>query len=221
MITLVHEYMHKISLNLKNKKETHTTRVLTEFIAIYFEEYAKRYLLAKGIQKEELFLNERIISTKNYAATFNWYGLILLVYEKIGNIDESSYLFLNENYLPITKEKFEEECNATVSKIKEIEKQYEQDIMYEKSFDENERYNRCLKFIDMPYKYIFGTLLAYYALENVEKEKMVWLCEHVSDENQTVLDILSEIGIELDEIPIIELVQNVVNNINITDKKIR
>lgn len=218
--SLIHEFIHKMNFDLSKKSSTPTRTVLTEFISIYFEEYAKRYLLNKGISKKELFFNERIMATQNSASNFNWYGLILLVYEKIGKIDEESYLFLRENYLPITKEGFENECKMIVSQITKIEEQYQKDIMYERPFNENEVYDRCLTFLSKHYQYVFGTLLAYYALENIDKEKMVWLNDHVNDDDQTVLDILEEIGMDLDEIPIIDLITSVEKQIELdTEKK--
>lgn len=219
--SVVHEFMHKTNLDINLPNETPTRAVLTEFMSIYFEEYAKRYLLSKGISKDELYFNERIITTKKTASGFNWYGLILLVYEMIGKVDEESYLFLREYYLPITKEGFEEECDMVISKINEVEEKYKIEIMYERDFDEKEIYNRCTRLLGEAYKYIFGTLLAYYALDNVDKDKMVWLNDHMNDEDMTVLDGLDNIGIELDEIPIMDLVKNVEKNIEIGTKKKR
>lgn len=216
--SLVHEFMHLVNYSIKLSP---TRETLTEFISIYFEEYAKQYLLKKGIAKEKLYPNERILFTKESASNFSCYSLILLIHEMIGNLDENSYLFLREYYLSITKEVFEEECKFLLDKINEIEDKYKLEIMYERKYDDNEVYDRCAALLKIDYQYVFGTPVAYYALDHIDKEKMVWLNEHINDDDQTVYDILCEIGIELDEISIIDLVKIVENKIDMDNTKKR
>ena len=76
----------------------------------------------------------------------------MLVYEEIGNLDENSYLFLREYYLPITKEGFEEECKFILNKIEQLEEAYKLEIMYEEEYNDNKVYDRCVSLLNSDYK---------------------------------------------------------------------
>lgn len=207
---LVHEFIHY--MNCLDNKLSINRYLLTEFISIYFEEYAKKYLLNKGISKEELFLNERIIYTKKSAASFNWYSLIILSYEKSGLIDENTFLFLKNNYVDVSKDDFEEECQKLLSQFEQVEKEYKIKIMYEKNFDEGEMFEEMVKILNINYRYVLGTILSYYALEHSSLEKMVYLCNHINDEKyakMSLSSLLKIIDINLDDI-----------NLDIVEKKI-
>lgn len=200
--TLVHEFMHKMN---HHKRMTIRRYLLTEFISIYFEEYARKYLLEKGISKEELDFNERIRLTMRTASDFNWYSLILLVYEKVGKIDSESYQILNDLGWQISKEAFELECQKCLERLEKEEKQYRIDILYEKPFDENDMYLKLVKLCNTDYRYIFGTTLAFYALKNCDKDKLVYLNDHINDDIYTGMsfeDGLQTIGIDLEKIGI-------------------
>ena len=56
---------------------------------------------------------------------------------------------------------------------------------------------------------------------NSDKEKMVWLNDHLNDEDMTVLDGLDNIGGDFDKISIIDLVKNVEKNIELESEKKR
>lgn len=211
---LIHEFMHY--MNGRENKYSINRYLLTEFISIYFEEYSKKYLLNKGIPKEELFLNERIMHTLKEASAFNWYNLILLSYEKIGKIDQNTYLFLNENYTDeLSKEDFEERCKKVLSKCEQKEKEYRTEIMYEKEFDENEFFERLVGLVNTHYRYIMGTVLAYSAHKSSSLEKMVYLCNHINDEeykNMGIIAVLNTIGINLNNINVDVIKQQIIEN---------
>lgn len=202
--TLVHEFMHKM-----NHKEVSSINryLLTEFISIYFEKYGKRYLLKKGICKEALNFNERLYCTIKSATNFDCYSRILLAYEKTGHIDEDSYHFLNKYYCTVSKEEFETECQKFLKLCNQVKNDYKMDIMYERPYNEVELQDRLASNFSGSYRYIFGTILAYYALKHCNKEKIVYLSDHINDEDFTHMslhDCLKTIGIDLDNIGVKE-----------------
>ncbi len=90
----------------------------SEFISIYFEEYARKKLLKKGISKNSLnSQNKRIAYTLKIARDFISYSNILFAYEKMGKIDRNSYEFLDEYFTPTDKDDFEDECKVFLQKI--------------------------------------------------------------------------------------------------------
>ena len=54
--------------------------------------------------------------------------------------------------------------------------------------------------ISSGYRYLLGTLFSCYLLENGNKDKIVWLNDHINDEeikNMDLTDVLKIIGIDL------------------------
>ena len=211
--SLIHEFMHY--MNHIDNKLSNNRYLLTEDISIYFEEYAKRYLIQKGISKEELFLNERIMSTKRTASNFNWYSLIFLAYEKFGNIDNNTYKFLNEYFLSIEKEEFEEECSKALKLCERIHEKYKFEYKM-KSEDlngfEDNLFRKLIEFVNKDYRYILGTYIAYYALEHSSLEKMVYLCNHINEYSYSKMDpidVLKYANIDIYELDI-EIIEKVI-----------
>ena len=62
-------------------------------------------------------------------------------------------------------------------------------------------YRKCIsKLFSSGYRYLYGTLFACYLLENGNKDKIVWLNDHINDEeikNMNFIDVLKIIGIDL------------------------
>lgn len=222
--TLIHEFIHY--MNTIDMPLSKNRYLLSEAISIYFEEYAKLYLLNKGVSKEELFFNKRIIYTKKAASNFNWYSLIFLAYEKYGNIDENTYQLLNKYICKITKEEFDEECSKALSFCEKIHKEYE--LEYKTNSNainmddfEEKLFKHLITFVNEAYRYIFGTYIAYYALEHSTKEKMTYLCNHINEypySMMNVFDILEAADIDVDELDI-SIIENVLEKNN-TKRKI-
>jgi hypothetical protein len=177
--TLIHEFFHYIN---RNVVKTINYKFLGEFISIYFEEYAKRYLMNKrNLTSEDVSLNERIVKTLVMNNTFNSYCIVLLAYEKLGNISSSTVNEL-KNILQYTDNSFEKECLDIV------------DIIENKGTDA--LYNNWM----FLYKYIIGTILAYYVLEHCQLEDMIKLNDLMNNEcsfNMSIYEILNTIGIKI------------------------
>lgn len=201
IIVLIHEFMHKVSYsNALNRY------FFSEFISIYFEEYARKKLLKKGISKNSLnSQNKRIAYTLKIAKDFISYSRIIFAYEKMGKIDMNSYEFLDEYFTPTDKDDFGDECKVFLQKIQKIENSYKMSILYEKDFNENELYDKIIRSLSKGYRYILGTAVAYYALEHCNKEDIVYLSWHINDEefrNISFFECLNKIGISSDIITI-------------------
>lgn len=208
-LALVHEFIHKTNYD-KNYKENRY--LLTEFLSIYFEEYGKKYLIGKGIEADS-FMDDRIAITFSTASYFNWYSLVLFIYNKIGNIDENSYKILNKYYgFNIKKEGFEEECKVVLEKLKKEEKKFNLDCYGKNEVSEEKKYKQLSRLGSNNYRYITGTILAYYALRHCDINKIVYLNDHINEFPYTELElpeVLKTIDIDLYEISIDELVSSV------------
>ena len=198
--TLVHEFMHYT--NSLTKDYSLNRHILTEAISIYFESYAKNYLLSKGIDQSELWFNERLYSTGWHIKRFQNYNLILLAYSKFGDIDESSYQMLSDFFIQISKSDFETICINALRLLdkRSYEVYFEMKMEYGCIPDnyEQKRFSRLARLVNVDYQYIFGTVVAYYALQHSTLEKMVYLNNHINDaENASLSDALKLADIDL------------------------
>jgi hypothetical protein len=194
---LIHEFIHYTN---GNKKQSINRYLLTEFLSIYFENYAIDYLIAKGIDKEEINYNDRLLFTKRDSNELIWYEIVLLAYEKFGEIDENTINYLNEFYVNISKESFDKECLDTLKHFEKIEKNYMEDNR--KEFNHEELTSKLCSYITKDYRYILGTLLAYYARKYCDMKDIVYLNDHINDEeykSKNMYEILLTIGIDLDD----------------------
>ena len=189
VVTLVHEFIHYTN----GDKNTNIRYYLTEFLSIYFEFFARDYLIEKGINKEEMDYLFRFKCTKKSCKLLNRYELILLAYSKFGKIDDNSYVFLKQFFLDISKETFENECRDFCELLIKAEKNTEEEIKKNpKCFGEI----ISKEFITDNYRYIMGTALAIYARDYVDFKDMVYLNNHINDYNdKDVFDICKSMGI--------------------------
>lgn len=189
--TLVHEFMHYT--NALTKEYSLNRHFLTEAISIYFESYAKNYLLSKGIDQSELWFNERLYSTGGHIKSFQNYDLLLLAYSKFGNIDESSYQMLSDFFIQISKSDFETMCINALrlldKRSTEIDFEIKMEYGYIPDDYEQKRFSRLARLVNADYKYIFGTVVAYYALQHSSLEKMVYLNNHINDAENVSLSV--------------------------------
>jgi len=186
VISLVHEFIHYTNGKEKQSKNRY---LLTEFLSIYFEMYALDYLIAKDISKEEIGLYDRLISTLVNAKKIYTYEIVFLAYEKFGNIDEDTINYLNEYYLSISKDDFLEECMNLLNCF--IEK--------DKTNNNSENiYEIVIPFFNH-YRYLIGTLIAFYAKDYCKLEDIVNLNNHINDDigNMDTIQVLRKIGINV------------------------
>lgn len=121
-----------------------------------------------------------------------------MAYNLFGNVKEDSYEDLEKYHIvSSTKEDFENTC---INLLKYFDYQK---IVYNNENKEFNLYNYrkyISRMFSSGYRYLYGTLFACHLLENGNKDKIVWLNDHINDEeikNMDLTDVLKIIGIDL------------------------
>ena len=195
VLSLIHEFIHSTNSS-KNMGEYRY--ILTEFFSIYFEILSKKDLLENGINTSELDIFDRIKNTGKISKKINKYYIVFMSYNLLGNIKENSYEDLEKyNIVSSTKEEFESVCMYLLKYFDYQKIQYNNESKEFNLYD----YRKCIsKLFSSGYRYLYGTLFACYLLENGNKDKIVWLNDHINDEeikNMNLTDVLKIIGIDL------------------------
>lgn len=195
VLMLIHEFIHSTNSS-KNMGEYRY--ILTEFFSIYFEMLSQKDLLENGINTSELDIFDRIKNTGKISKEITEYDLVFISYNLFGNIKENSYEDL-EKYHIVSSTKKEFEC-ACVRLLKYFDYQKIQYNNESKEFNLHD-YRKCISILfSSGYRYLYGTLFACYLLENGNKDKIVWLNDHINDEkmkNMNLIDVLKMIDIDL------------------------
>lgn len=201
VVNLIHEFIHYTN---GCNKMTINRYLLTEFLSIYFEIYAQKYLLEHyNVPKETLGIYFRIEATKRVSNAISWYSIPFYAFLNNGSIDENSYQFTNEYFIKESKESFENECKTLLDKCEKAEQRYRRKILYEKEFNDKEFINYLVYDLGLTshYRYLLGTVLAYYATSNVDIKNIISLNNFINSEesaNMSVFDLLLKFGIDLD-----------------------
>lgn len=195
VLTLIHEFIHSTNSS-KNMGEYRY--ILTEFFSIYFEMLSQKNLLERGINPSELDIFDRIKDTGKISKKINKYYIVFMSYNLLGNIKEDSYEDLEKYHIvSSTKEEFESVC---INLLKYFDYQKIEYNNKNEEFNLHD-YRKCIsKLFSSGYRYLFGTLFSCYLLENGNKNKIVWLNDHINDEeikNMDLTDVLKIIGIDL------------------------
>ena len=200
VLSLVHEFIH--FTNGKGKIGA-TWNVFTEFLSIYFEIYAAEYLFNKGVLSNEISYKDRLRIAKGHAGVFSRYEIVLLAYEKFGALDKNTYQFLTNYILNISEKQFELECYNLYNNLSRIDHAFKEDRKWQKEQRKTSKWSDT--FITSNYRYILGTLLAFYARKYVDMDKIVFLNNHlnVMDE-KSITEICHSMGINVGLISEIE-----------------
>ena len=195
VLSLIHEFIHSTNLS-KNMGEYRY--ILTEFFSIYFEILSQKDLLENGINTSELDIFDRIKSTGIISKIIVGYDIAFMAYNLFGNIKEDSYEDLEKYHIvSSTKEEFK---SAGIYLLKYFDYQKIEYNNRNEEFNLHD-YRKCIsKLFSSGYRYLLGTLFSCYLLENGNKDKIVWLNDHINDEeikNMDLTDVLKIIGIDL------------------------
>lgn len=195
VLMLIHEFIHSTNAS-ENIGEYRY--ILTEFFSIYFEMLSQKDLLENGINTSELDIFDRIKSTGMISKKIVEYDLAFMAYNLFGNVKEDSYEDLEKYHIvSSTKEDFENTC------INLLQYFDYQKIVYNNENKEFNLYNyrkHISRMFSSGYRYLYGTLFACHLLGNGNKDKIVWLNDHINDEeikNMDLTDVLKIIGIDL------------------------
>ena len=216
VLTLIHEFIHSTNSS-KNMGEYRY--ILTEFFSIYFEMLSQKELLENGINSSELDIFDRIKNTGKISKEITEYDLVFISYNLFGNIKENSYKDLKKYHI-VSSTKKEFEC-ACVRLLKYFDYQKIQYNNESKKFNLYD-YRKCISILfSSGYRYLLGTLFSCYLLENGNKDKIVWLNDHINDEkmkNMNLIDVLKMIDIDLTDENIneklVESAQNYYENLS-------
>ncbi len=196
---LVHEFIHYI-----NSKNFISTKgyLFSEFLSIYFELYTIDYLIdIKGIPKNEISYNDRLLHIKDISEFLDKHIVILLAYEKFGAIDKNTIKLINENYLSenYTEEMFNSDCHNLLKGLQKTEEEYKKSTI---DVNEEELISTLASPFSKIYRYILGSLLAFYSRKYCNVEDIVYLNNHVIDYDiiiKNISDVLKMIGIDIYE----------------------
>ena len=216
VLTLIHEFIHSTNSS-KNMGEYRY--ILTEFFSIYFEMLSQKELLENGINSSELDIFDRIKNTGKISKEITEYDLVFISYNMFGNIKENSYKDLKKYHI-VSSTKKEFEC-ACVRLLKYFDYQKIQYNNESKKFNLYD-YRKCISILfSSGYRYLLGTLFSCYLLENGNKDKIVWLNDHINYEkmkNMNLIDVLKMIDIDLTDENIneklVESAQNYYENLS-------
>lgn len=216
VLMLIHEFIHSTNSS-KNMGEYRY--ILTEFFSIYFEILSQKDLLEKGINLGELDIFDRIKSAGMISKEITEYDLVFISYNLFGNIKENSYEDLKKYHI-VSSTKKEFEC-ACVRLLKYFDYQKIQYNNESKEFNLYD-YRKCISILfSSGYRYLLGTLFSCFLLENGNKDKIVWLNDHINDEkmkNMNLIDVLKMIDIDLTDENIneklVESAQNYYENLS-------
>lgn len=199
--TLVHEFIHYTNVASSVSVNRY---LLTEFLSIYFELYATNYLInVKKVPKDELNYNWRFNNIRNHGNQLLDFSIPFFIYNKIGDIDSKNLEIFEQNYFKTSKENYEKECLRLLKILNNIEKRYKISIKYEMNYDESELAYRQCELFNVNYRYILGGILAFYAFENCDMEKIIYLNNHINDydfEKMSIVDVLNFIGIDINDL---------------------
>ena len=96
--------------------------------------------------------------------------------------------------------------------------------MYEEEFSEDKMYKKLVKLVNKNYKYLIGTIYAFYALENCDIDKMVYLNDHINDDLYAYMpfsDILKVAGIDIENIEVTQFMDIMENKIGENRNKVK
>lgn len=209
VVMLIHEFFHYT--NMKTDENTNEY-LLTEFISIYFEIYAQKYLI-DNVPLNEINLYSRLQSTFNHCKQFQRYSPVLCAFSSFGNISEESNSFINKYFYSLSKDEFDKSCQYVLNKFKQIENKYRMDIKYERNFDNNEFAYKLSEPFKDNYRYIIGTMFAFYAIEYCDINDILYLNDNINKiefMNQDPIILLKKLGIDLNEEYFVEKVASAI-----------
>ena len=217
--SLIHEFIHYT--NGKNKTSI-KRRILTEFLSIYFENYAIDYLIEKGIPKEEIDYKIRLKST--FARTYNFYAYEspFICFIEFGDISDKSYEMLKEYYCPIEKDTFDKECHNLLKYFQNKDKDLNRKIQNDKIDIITLRKEYGIDY-SIHCRYLLGTIFAFYARKHCNMKDIICLNEHINnDDNKDIIDCLEDIGIYVDDDEFLDAAfESIIDYINNYDIKKR
>src|SRR5574344_2153390 len=203
---LIHEFMHYINSSENVSKVNY---ILIEFISIYFEQYIKKQLIKDGVLECNLLdFSKRLYYLINSTKRMDDYQFALIAYEKNGNLDAKSYQFFNDFHIcNMSSAFFESNCQNLLNYFADLQNT-------DTTLAINNEVNVL---IASEYKYLLGSILAFYSLENNSKDDIIKLINIFKDETYnsvSLTGILKLINIKLTKMSCYDLLNPIFNEID-------
>ena len=219
VVLLIHEFFHLLNSNTnKNLKNNY---LLTEFVSIYFELIAIKQLILEGFV-DEVDYSSRLENTYFHMKHFLDYSPILLSFREFGCVDDDSYKLINKYFYEMSQKEF---LIKTKKILSFLDKKYEQ---YKKNTKFNSFYSDNIYLIlsdcfNSNYRYIIGSICAFYALYNCDIKDIILLNDNLKNEqldNYSLIELLSMLKINIQDNNFVYDVTNSVNNyVNFVEKR--
>ena len=158
--------------------------MLSEYISIYFEIYTYELLKKQGVNLNQLNLNYRLYDLSECCDFIADKGFFLYTFDKLGNYNDDIYKYIN--YSSIPKDVLKEELLLELNKFEKMEDKYNNSEKLKERFSKSEYY--IMNQYSNDYRYLLGTLLAYYSLYNLTKEDVLKLNEALINNKEITFD---------------------------------
>ena len=196
VIQLVHEFIHYVTGKTSNKSLNRY--LLAEFFFFFFETYAKDYLIKKGISKDEIYYKDRLRFLYQDAEEFYEYESPLVAYSYFGDVSDKSYELLNEYVIcNLNKDVFDYECYNLLDYFESI------DLMHQDSNQlkqcRSDLRQEYTEFFSDHFKYLWGTLLTFYARSYCNLEDIVKMNDEILTYDGNIIKCLEKMGIMIYE----------------------
>ena len=182
---IVHEFIH-LYLEVPNRSQNY--KFLIEFFSTYFEEYARNFMDMYDDESLKFSCISRINVFLQSVNFIQHFIIILLTYKNLGDLNDKSQIELKE-ICHINYKTFEKKC----CELLKLFESGENDLTYN-------------------YKYIVGTILAYYCKDKLDVKHIIDFAKKVNTSLYSEMDIfelLKQINISLN----FELISNVIDQI--------
>ena len=192
---IVHEFIH-LYYNVPNRSQNYI--FLIEFFSIYFEEYARNFMEKyndESLRISSISRINRFLQSVNFIQHFI---IVFITYKNLGDLSNKSQIELKE-ICHINYNSFEQKCYESLELF------------------ESENNN-----IANAYKYIVGTILAYYCIDKVDVKIVLNFGKNINKEtycNLNIFELLQTININLDSNLINETIGKIENELNLTKLK--
>ncbi len=176
VVILIHEFFHL--LNGTKKKFSKNQYLVTEFISIYFETFAVKYLIdVKHIPPTEICAYDRLLSTLHACNIVDNYSIPFAMYEWLGEVHPKNLPFISR-YVSISEKEFSDMSEQLLQMFEQKNQEYCDKYRIVTNI-ENRNHYLAKEF--RQYRYILGTLLAFYAQAHVNIQSMVSFNDHINE----------------------------------------
>lgn len=219
VISLIHEFIHYTSGKRIN---TINRNIISEFLAIYFELVAMKYLVDKGISIQEIDYKKRLRGIFEYTKFYLDVNKPITCFFKCGSASKRNYEFCIENKWISEYGDFDNNCKKLLNSFIKLEKNYKNSVFSFEYNDESLRNNISFGYSYLV-KYILGISLTFYALKCCDIKDILNLNSLINYFNEfDIKEVLKKFGIDMNNIDFYDniniSIDEFINNYNIKQR---